>query len=157
MSARAVLVTPRHLATGRWRDLLELPPRVAAARARVPGTLITVAPTAPTAPASAPASARPKAPAAARTRRPLNPAIVARVVRVLARLPFSPWRGTCLYRSVAVCLAYRFAGVDAVLRLGAAPGSDESPLAHAWVEGVDGTLLYERREGFVPLRPTLNP
>ena len=144
-SARAVLATPRYLATGRWRDLLGLPPGGALSGARAPGET----PETPETPEAPETSEAPKAPP--------DPDAVARAVRLLARIPFSPWRGTCLYRSVAVCLACRFAGVPAVLRVGAAPGSGESPLAHAWVEDADGTLLYERRDGFVPLRPTPNP
>jgi hypothetical protein len=141
-SAHAVLVTPRYLATGRWRELLEWP-------ASPPAAARSAA--APAAAAEARAGISPASPPDAVSHP--DPVAVARAVRRLARLPLSPWRGTCLYRSVAVCLAYRFAGVPAVLRVGAAPGSGDGPLAHAWVEDADGTLLYERRDGFVPLRP----
>jgi hypothetical protein len=57
-------------------------------------------------------------------------------VRVLAAVPGSPWRNTCLYRSVAECLALRRYGVPAVVRIGvrAADGPGKQPiLAHAWV------------------------
>ncbi|HEX2081600.1 MAG TPA: lasso peptide biosynthesis B2 protein [Longimicrobium sp.] len=56
-------------------------------------------------------------------------------VRLLARLPRSPWRNTCLYRSVAECLALRRYGVPAVVRIGVRSGGEgEDPiLAHAWV------------------------
>lgn len=56
-------------------------------------------------------------------------------VRVLAALPGSPWRNTCLYRSVAECLALRRYGVPAVVRIGVRAGrGDETPIvAHAWV------------------------
>lgn len=57
-------------------------------------------------------------------------------VRVLASVPGSPWRNTCLYRSVAECLALRRYGVPAVVRIGvrAADGAGKQPiLAHAWV------------------------
>lgn len=56
-------------------------------------------------------------------------------VRLLAVLPRSPWRNTCLYRSVAECLALRRYGVPAVVRIGVRSGGEgEDPiLAHAWV------------------------
>lgn len=56
-------------------------------------------------------------------------------VRVLSLLPRSPWRNTCLYRSVAECLALRRYGVPAVVRIGVRSGGEgEDPiLAHAWV------------------------
>lgn len=81
-----------------------------------------------------------------------HPAAV-RVLRLLARVPFSPWRGTCLYRSVAACLAMRRCGIPAVLRIGAAsPGG--AVAAHAWVESVQGDVLYESPHGFQPLLTT---
>lgn len=57
------------------------------------------------------------------------------ILRRLARLPLSPWRSTCLYRSVAECLVLRHYGVPAAIRLGV---RNESPphgpiVAHAWV------------------------
>ncbi|HEX5727383.1 MAG TPA: lasso peptide biosynthesis B2 protein [Longimicrobiaceae bacterium] len=57
------------------------------------------------------------------------------LVRLLARLPGSPWRDTCLYRSVAECLVLRRYGVPALVRIGV---RNESPphgpiVAHAWV------------------------
>jgi hypothetical protein len=57
-------------------------------------------------------------------------------VRLLAAVPGSPWRNTCLYRSVAECLALRTYGVPAVVRIGvrAGAGAGETPIiAHAWV------------------------
>ncbi|HEX6367426.1 MAG TPA: lasso peptide biosynthesis B2 protein [Longimicrobium sp.] len=56
-------------------------------------------------------------------------------VRVLAAVPGSPWRNTCLYQSVAVCLAMRHYGVPAVVRIGvrAGRGSETPIVAHAWV------------------------
>lgn len=56
-------------------------------------------------------------------------------VKVLAAVPGSPWRDTCLYRSVADCLALRHYGVPAVVRIGVRQGrGDETPIvAHAWV------------------------
>ena len=76
-----------------------------------------------------------------------------RVVRVLSWLPLSPWRSTCLYRSVAVCLALRRSGVAARLRLGASSAErvDGPPRAHAWVEDEQGRPLYGRPDGWTPL------
>jgi hypothetical protein len=57
-------------------------------------------------------------------------------VRVLSAVPGSPWRNTCLYRSVAECLALRRYGVPAVVRIGVRAGNgpgEEPILAHAWV------------------------
>ncbi len=57
-------------------------------------------------------------------------------VRALAAVPGSPWRNTCLYRSVAECLALRRYGVPAVVRIGVRAGDrpgDTPILAHAWV------------------------
>jgi hypothetical protein len=71
-------------------------------------------------------------------------------LRLLARLPFTPWRNTCLYRSVAECIALRHCGVAARLRLGVAHGSESEGAitAHAWVERPigDGT-----DQDYVPL------
>jgi hypothetical protein len=57
------------------------------------------------------------------------------VVAVLAAVPGLPWRNTCLYRSVAECLALRRYGVPAVVRIGvrAGEGSETPIVAHAWV------------------------
>lgn len=57
------------------------------------------------------------------------------LLRRLARLPLSPWRDTCLYRSIAECLVLRWYGVPAAIRFGV---RNESPphgpiVAHAWV------------------------
>jgi hypothetical protein len=56
-------------------------------------------------------------------------------VKLLAAVPGSPWRNTCLYRSVAECLALRHYGIPAVVRIGVrAGGEGETPIvAHAWV------------------------
>lgn len=57
-------------------------------------------------------------------------------VKVLSAVPGSPWRNTCLYRSVAECLALRSYGIPAVVRIGVRAGDrpGETPiLAHAWV------------------------
>jgi hypothetical protein len=72
-----------------------------------------------------------------------------RLLRVLSWLPRSPWRTTCFYRSVAVCRVMRRTGVDAVLRIGALPGTEVK--AHAWVESAGGEALYEARGEFQPL------
>jgi hypothetical protein len=56
-------------------------------------------------------------------------------VRVLSAVPGLPWRNTCLYRSVAECLALRRYGVPAVVRIGvrAGQGTETPIVAHAWV------------------------
>jgi hypothetical protein len=58
------------------------------------------------------------------------------MVRALARLPGSPWRNTCLYRSVAECLVLRRYGVPATLRIGVKNGAGDIE-AHAWVVRAD--------------------
>jgi hypothetical protein len=58
-----------------------------------------------------------------------------RALRLLGRIPRSPWRNTCLFRSVAECLVLRRYGVGARLRIGVGreePGA-EGIVAHAWV------------------------
>jgi hypothetical protein len=59
-----------------------------------------------------------------------------RALRVLARIPGSPWRNTCLYRSVAECVLLRAYGVPARLCIGVErqPASAPGVAAHAWVE-----------------------
>lgn len=57
------------------------------------------------------------------------------MLRMLQVLPRSPWRCTCLFRSVAECLILRRHGVPAVMRIGV---RNEGPptnaiVAHAWV------------------------
>lgn len=55
-------------------------------------------------------------------------------VYVLGRVPGLPWRNTCLYRSVAECLALRGSGVPAVVRIGVRSDAEQGGiLAHAWV------------------------
>jgi len=60
-----------------------------------------------------------------------------RTVGLLARLPRSPWRDTCLYRSAAECLVLRRYGVPALVRIGVRNdvegGAGGEILAHAWV------------------------
>ena len=65
----------------------------------------------------------------------------AAVLARLSRLPLSPWRNTCLYRSIAICLSLRSCGVRARLRLGVRSpesGEENGVFAHAWVD-CDGT------------------
>lgn len=74
-------------------------------------------------------------------------------LRLLSRLPFLPWRNTCLYRSVAECLTLRRYGVTCRVQLGidrdtAAP---ETINAHAWVERRDQPL---GNVSHTPLRPS---
>jgi hypothetical protein len=58
-----------------------------------------------------------------------------RGVRLLAAVPGLPWKNTCLYRSVAECLALRSFGVPAVVRIGVRGGGEGETevVAHAWV------------------------
>lgn len=53
----------------------------------------------------------------------------------LSRLPGGTWRNTCLYRSVAECLALRWMGADACIRIGVGRDAAETTgiVAHAWV------------------------
>lgn len=61
-----------------------------------------------------------------------------RALKVLALLPGSRWRNTCLYRSVAECLVLRGYGVPAYLRIGVkSDGEGGEVLAHAWVVRAD--------------------
>jgi hypothetical protein len=62
------------------------------------------------------------------------------LVQLLARVPGSPWRNTCLYRSVAECLVLRRYGVSARLCIGVrSEGAEGGAIsAHAWVERADG-------------------
>jgi hypothetical protein len=85
------------------------------------------------------------APEPAATPRPVPRGAVGaanRMVAALARVPGSPWRDTCLYRSIAECLVLRRYGVPAFVRIGV---RNENPphgriMAHAWVvrAGDDG-------------------
>lgn len=70
------------------------------------------------------------------------------MLRRLARLPLSPWRNTCLYRSIAECLVLRYYGVPAAVRLGV---RNEAPphgaiVAHAWVVYPGSTVAVEHVE-----------
>jgi hypothetical protein len=58
------------------------------------------------------------------------------LLRALGKLPGSPWRNTCLYRSVAECLVLRGYGVPATLKIGVRNGSGDIE-AHAWVVRAD--------------------
>ena len=71
------------------------------------------------------------------------------LLKALARLPGSPWRNTCLYRSVAECLVLRRYGVPAMLRIGVKNGDGDIE-AHAWVVRADRPLR-ESDEGHQPL------
>ena len=92
------------------------------------------------------------------------------LLRRLARLPFTPWRNTCLFRSIAECLVLRRYGVPAAIRLGvrrqepaeagrpssasSAPSalseSAASIIAHAWVVYPGGAEVTTH----VPLVPS---
>ena len=71
------------------------------------------------------------------------------LLKVLARLPGSAWRNTCLYRSVAECLVLRRYGVPAMLRIGVKSGDGDIE-AHAWVVRADRPSR-ESGEGHQPL------
>jgi hypothetical protein len=139
LAPAAALVTPVYLMTGRWRRLL--------------------APSA--APAAAPARSAARAAARAATPASIDPAlrdairITAGITRRLARIPLSPWKATCLYRAVAVCIMLRWAGVNAILRIGVQRGTshpDGTELAaHAWVETAAGDVVYEQPGDYIPL------
>ncbi|MGH7531846.1 MAG: lasso peptide biosynthesis B2 protein [Gemmatimonadales bacterium] len=76
------------------------------------------------------------------------------VLRLLGRVPLSPWRNTCLYRSIAASLALRSLGAPAVLHLGVREGK-AGIAAHAWVECPGVTSIALPRQGdeeFVALR-----
>jgi hypothetical protein len=78
-------------------------------------------------------------------------------LRWLARLPGKRWRNTCLYRSVAECLALRRLDVPARLCLGVHGdgGSGHEVEAHAWVEidGVGTANGEAPRTGVTPFVP----
>lgn len=100
-------------------------------------------------------------------------------LRVLARPPASPWRNTCLYRSVAGCLALRSLGVPARLRLGVrsahgpttdSPASAPGVEAHAWIDApgieadagsgpvdADDASAYVELRRAAAARPTSDP
>jgi Transglutaminase-like superfamily len=75
-------------------------------------------------------------------------------VRWLSRIPGSPWRNTCLYRSVAECLVLRRYGVPALVRIGVKsegppPGSIA---AHAWVVRADRPAAHDEAHRPLVLR-----
>lgn len=89
-------------------------------------------------------------PEAAGERLPGNVELAMRAARALLRrlawLPLSPWRNTCLYRSIAECQVLRRYGRPAAIRLGV---RNEAPphgpiVAHAWViyPGANGSTTY---------------
>jgi hypothetical protein len=52
--------------------------------------------------------------------------------RLLATLPRPLWRNSCLYRSIAHCLALRWYGLPAIVVVGVRRGG-KNVQAHAWV------------------------
>jgi len=72
-----------------------------------------------------------------------------RLLRLLALLPGSTWRNTCLYRSVAECLVLRRYGVPAILKIGVRNGSGDIE-AHAWVVRADRPA-HDPSDGHQPL------
>lgn len=74
----------------------------------------------------------------------------------LARVPGSPWRNTCLYRSIAAHLVLARYGVPVRLRIGvrrATHGASPGIVAHAWLECEDPALAAEWWPGLTPLEP----
>jgi hypothetical protein len=51
-----------------------------------------------------------------------------------ARVAPGRWRNSCLYRSVAECLALRALDLPARVVIGVGAGSSDDVIAHAWVE-----------------------
>jgi hypothetical protein len=74
-------------------------------------------------------------------------------VSKLARLPYSPWRDTCLYRSAAECLVLRRYGIPAVVRIGVRDDAGAVE-AHAWVEMPEGP---EKSPGYATMDPRRGP
>jgi hypothetical protein len=109
----AALRAPLWIRDGRWRSLL------------VPADGVPAADDPGVATAHAPAAPPPHDPAAALRAARLT-------LRILGRVPGTPWRNTCLFRSVAECLVLRGSGVDARLRIGVGTEGAEV-IAHAWV------------------------
>jgi hypothetical protein len=73
-----------------------------------------------------------------------------RTVALLSRLPRSPWRNTCLYRSAAECLVLRRYGVPALVRIGVRGDGEPDGggiLAHAWVVRAGEPALPEASPG----------
>jgi len=67
-------------------------------------------------------------------------------------LKYSPWRGTCLSRSVSLMTLLRRRGVTVNLRIGVS--SDEKPFqAHAWLESKGEALKFDKglNQQFNPL------
>ena len=85
-----------------------------------------------------------------------------RALRLLSRVPASPWRDTCLFRSVTECLVLRGHGVDARLRIGVrgATTAGHAVEHHAWVwrsdvdaanDALDGEYLPLSNPGWLPV------
>jgi len=75
----------------------------------------------------------------------------------LARIPGSPWRNTCLFRSIAAHAALSWYGVPARLRIGVRRATGDGAtgiVAHAWLECEDPTLAAEKQPGMTPLEPS---
>jgi|GEM_PF-2133322 len=76
------------------------------------------------------------------------------LVQRLSRVPLSPWKDTCLFRSVAECLALRGSAIPARLVIGVR--NSQPPFgaieAHAWVsrgEGEGAHSQYQPLSGSV--------
>ena len=73
------------------------------------------------------------------------------LLKVLGRIPGSPWRNTCLYRSVAECLVLRRYGVSAIVKIGVRTGDEADIEAHAWVIRPDRPAATAGAQGHEPL------
>ncbi|HXC25604.1 MAG TPA: lasso peptide biosynthesis B2 protein [Gemmatimonadaceae bacterium] len=75
------------------------------------------------------------------------------IIRLLARIPASPWRNTCLFRSVTECLVLRHFGLPARVSLGVRKASPALGAvdAHAWVETTQALDA-----GYTPLQPSIS-
>ena len=83
------------------------------------------------------------------------------ILAALSRIPLSPWKNSCLQRSVVACRCLRSSGEPAVVRIGVRrePGSSASIEAHAWVE-LRSTATLEGRDsvsGYRRLRTARRP
>ena len=72
-----------------------------------------------------------------------------RMLRILAMLPGSYWRNTCLYRSVAECVVRRSHGSPARVVIGVG-NTDDQVVAHSWVELLGASTTPD---DMAPLRP----
>jgi hypothetical protein len=75
---------------------------------------------------------------------PLTSRVAHAAIARLARLAPGRWLNTCLYRSVAECLALRALALPARVVIGVGTGVADDVIAHAWVECEGVTCLATR-------------